>query len=92
MRIMPRHVVHEQREQAIAKVIAIVAAASGEAENVRAKTKRYRNTAADARVLRMIPVCAEGIGGTIPDTQPLQTYIANEARRERHLRSIRCNR
>lgn len=83
MRIVPRHVLHEERERAIAKVIAIVASVGG-SSHVGAGTRRSRNTAADARVLRMIPVVAEGVGGTIPHTQPLQELLSRESRLERH--------
>lgn len=84
MRIYPRHVRHAEREADIAKVIRIIASVGGERETVKPGTKRYRNTAADARVLRMIPVTAEGVAGTIPETNPLDALLRAESRNVRH--------
>lgn len=86
MRILPRHVVYEQRLADLAKVVHIIETVGGAGTNnsVRAGTQRYRNTAADARVLRMIPVVAEGVGGRVPGTNPLDELIAAESRNSRH--------
>ncbi len=88
MRIYPRHELAAQKARDLEKVRAIVET-TGERPVVNAGTRSMRNTAGDARVLRMIPVCAEGVGGTIPDTNPLQCYIDEEARRERRSSRIR---
>lgn len=84
MRIYSRHQRHAEREEGIAKVCRIIASVGGDAESVKAGTRRIRNTAADARVLRMIPVTAEGVAGTIPGTNPLDAYLVEEARIARH--------
>lgn len=84
MRIYSRQERHAQREADIAKVVGIVASVGGESETVKAGTKRYRNTAADARVLRMIPVTAEGVAGTMPETNPLDALLRQEARNLRN--------
>lgn len=83
MRIVPRHVRLQQQAAAIARVIHIVSTVGGD-DQVEAKTRRYRNTAADSRVLRMIPVTADGVGGTIPGTDPLGHLIEMEQKALRH--------
>lgn len=82
MRIVPRHVVYEQRMRDLAKVVEIIETTGD--RQVEATTRLGRNTAADARVLRMIPVCAEGVGGKIPGTNPLEALIETEKRNTRH--------
>lgn len=87
MRIYPRHERHAQREADIAKVCQIIDTVGGDATSfeLKAQTRLIRNTAADARVLRMIPVVAEGVSGTAPGTDPLAETIERE--RVRELRS-----
>jgi hypothetical protein len=84
MRIYPRHELHAQRERDIAKVCGIIASVGGERSPVKARTKLIRNTAADARVMRMIPITAEGVAGTVPGTNPLDELMAKETRQARH--------
>lgn len=79
----PRWMRIEQQAADLAKIAAIIDTAEDTAPA--AKTKRARNTAADARVLRMIPAVAEGVKGTIPGTDPLAETIARE--RTRQIRS-----
>jgi hypothetical protein len=86
VRITPRHERHEQRAADIAKVIAIIET-TGERQ-VDAGDSSSRNLQGDRRVLRMIPVHAYGVGGTVPGTNPLAELLRQERlttrRRVRH--------
>lgn len=68
MRIVPRHQRIEQRARDLAKVVAIIDAT--EDSTPLAATQLTRNLQGDARVMRMIPICAQGVPGTAPDTDP----------------------
>lgn len=84
MRIFPRHELIAQRARDLERVCEIIAT-TGErvAGVVEDRTRRTRNTPADARVLRMIPVCAEGVPGTAPGTDPFTEYAEAEERAAR---------
>lgn len=81
MRIYPRHELVADRARALERVCKIVAEVEKEhGGKVDSRTHRYRNTAADARVLRMIPCVAEGVSGTAPGTDPFAEYARTEQR------------
>lgn len=82
MRIINRHERHAQRQADIAKIVAIVETVAGEIHP--AATTRSRNLEGDSRVLRMIPVTARGVTGTVPGTEPLAAAITHEALAVRH--------
>lgn len=86
MRITPRHERHAQRQADIAKVVDIIET-TGE-RHIEAGNSTTRNLQGDRRVLRMIPVCAYGVGGTQPGTEPLAALLETE-RRSQRLTSIR---
>lgn len=82
----PRWITTAQKARDLAKIEQIIRTTGGDNEPVKATTRNHRNTPADARVLRMIPVTARGVAGTIPTTNPLDECLAREQRRTRNVR------
>ena len=74
----------EQQARDLQKIQHIIETTGGDTpQPVAAKTIRYRNTAADRRVMRMIPISAIGVGGTAPGTDPLLELLLQEQRQRR---------
>lgn len=83
---LPRYLAHEQRIHDSAKIAHILETTGG--EPVTATTHKKRNATGDTRTLRMIPVTARGVGGTIPGTEGYAAVIAEETRRLRTVRRL----
>lgn len=68
----PRWMRASQRAHDLARIQHIIDTTAGDPTNtpIKATTQDYRNLPGGARILRMIPVCAEGVPGTAPGTDP----------------------
>lgn len=73
----PRWMRIHQHKKDLEKVQRIIDSV-GEPEAIRSTTKLTRNTPGDTRVMRAIPVVADGVVGTVPGTDPLDHVIRNE--------------
>ena len=75
--IARQHAEHENERRALERAISIAHTSELEPAGNRIG---YRSAPGDLQRLRAIPCIAEGVGGTIPGTNPLAALIAAERR------------
>lgn len=80
---IPRHIRAQQKAADLAKIERLVNGTPDREKPADRTPKRTRNLEGDARVMRAIPICAEGVPGTEPGTDPLAEYLRKEALLER---------
>lgn len=84
--ILPRYRRHEEREadlERIANIILTTGDRPTKPKKGAPKPVGFRSAEDDLQRMRAIPVIAEGVGGTIPGTNPLAETLRREHDRER---------
>lgn len=69
---IPRHIRAQQKAADLAKIERLVNAVPEREPPADKGPRKTRNLEGDARVMRAIPICAEGVPGTAPGTEPYE--------------------
>lgn len=82
MRIVPRHILAEQRAADLEKIANIILTTGGDDTKQPITAGGYA-LPGEEMTLRCTPITTRGVGSVIPDTDPLQALIAKERKLER---------